>query len=141
MAHCRGPVELCVCMRDVLLQLASTRYVKTLLRNVAAILEPGGRFVLTFRDLTWELQATERFIPVKSSEQLIVTRFLEYKRSSVTVHDLVHRRTPEGWSLQKNCYDKLRISRDWIVRQLIDAGLTPEFSRKKSGIVTLIARR
>jgi len=54
-AHAAGPFALAVCMVDTLLHLESREHVLNLFANVAGRLERGGRFVLTFRDLSNEL--------------------------------------------------------------------------------------
>ena len=56
-------------------------------RSIAA-LERGGRFVITYRDLSREALELDRFIPVRSDDTTILTCFLEYEPETVKVHDL-----------------------------------------------------
>jgi hypothetical protein len=67
--------------------------VHKLISTAASALEPNGHFVITFRDYSSALAAQERFIPVRSDESRILTCFLEYADSHLTVHDLLHELT------------------------------------------------
>ena len=82
-------------------------------------------FVITYRDLTTELHGTDRFIPVRSDDNKIMTCFLEFESAeSVVVHDLVYTRQDKGWSLNKSSYRKLRLGIDWMRQELSKAGFT-----------------
>lgn len=59
-------VEVVVCMRDTVLHLPDPEAVVVLIDRVVSSLAPGGRFVLTYRDLTQPLLGIDRFIPVRS---------------------------------------------------------------------------
>lgn len=111
-----------VCMGDTLTHLSNVAAVERLFDAVTGLLSPGGRLVLTFRDLTAELAGTDRFIPVRSDSDRIMTCFLEYEPETVVVHDLVHVRQGEGWDLNKSSYRKLRLSPDWVRDQLTRRG-------------------
>jgi hypothetical protein len=65
-------------MGDTLTHLPSFQAVRDLFVAVTATLVPGGLFILTWRDLTFELAGTDRFISIRSSENIIMTCFLEY---------------------------------------------------------------
>ncbi|MEU8034553.1 hypothetical protein AB0C13_39345, partial [Streptomyces sp. NPDC049099] len=87
-------------------------------------LAPGGHLVVTYRDLTAELRGTDRFIPVRSSDDRLLTCFLEYRdEDTVIVHDLLHTRTNGSWQQQTGSYPKLRIASSWLVQQCRAAGL------------------
>ena len=136
-----GPVELAVCMTDTLLHLDSESDVALLLRKLASTLEPGGRFIATFRDLSQPLEELDRFIPVRSDESTIMTCFLEYEPRHVRVHDLVYSKANGAWQLSKSFYRKLRLSPERF-RELLDAaGLTIESLTTASGLVTAIAKK
>ncbi len=82
-------------------------------------------FVITYRDLTTELHGTDRFIPVRSDDNKIMTCFLEFENAdSVVVHDLVYVRHATGWSLNKSSYRKLRLGVGWMRKELGNAGFT-----------------
>jgi SAM-dependent methyltransferase len=121
-----GTIDVAVCMGDTLTHLSSPSEVSSLFRSVARALKPDGRFVLTYRDLTEELQGLDRFIPVRGDERRVMTCFLEYESSeTVVVHDLVNIRDADGhWALHKGSYRKLRLSRDWVCNELVGAGLS-----------------
>ena len=78
-------------MGDTLTHLASKGEVGALFREVFDGLRPGGMFIITYRDLTKELHGTDRFIPIRSDDNKIMTCFLEFENAeSVVVHDLVY---------------------------------------------------
>lgn len=80
-------------MGDTLTHLPSKDDVAALLRDVAQSLAPGGQLVLSYRDLTRPLTGTDRFLPVRSTDDRIMTCFLEYADAdTVMVHDLIHTR-------------------------------------------------
>ncbi|MGZ5921954.1 MAG: hypothetical protein ACXWLT_09330, partial [Rhizomicrobium sp.] len=111
-----------ICMGDALTHLESHADVSGLLADAHAALAPGGRLVLTFRDMSQELAGLDRFIPVQSDANRVMVCFLEYEPQTVIVHDLIHSRNGEGWSLRKSSYRKLRIAADDLVRQLRGLG-------------------
>lgn len=131
-----------VCMGDTITHLQQKSDVTALFNAIYDALTSGGIFVLTWRDLITELHGVDRFIPVRSDENTIMTCFLEYTGpDKVTVYDLVYTRTREGWTLNKSSYHKLRLSADWITRQLETAGLTVEFEGAAGRLLEIIARK
>lgn len=136
-----APVELAVCMGDTLPHLGSKADVERLFDGCSRRLSPGGRLVLTFRDLTRELQGTDRFIPVHDSADVIMTCFLEYEPETIRVHDLVHTRGADGrWTLSASYYRKLRLSPDWVCERLEASGLAVSHREAARGLVTIVAR-
>jgi SAM-dependent methyltransferase len=118
-----GTVELAVCMGDTLTHLPDRAAVTQLIADLHTALAPGGRLVLTFRDLTTSLSGTSRFIPVHADGDRILTCFLEYEPDVVTVHDLLHERAAQrDWKLSTSSYPKLRISPDWVADHLAQTG-------------------
>ena len=138
-----APVEVVVCMRDTILHLPDRDAVTRLFGSVAASLATGGVFVLTYRDLTAELQGLERFMPVRGDEDRIMLCVLDYGRpEAVTVNDLVYERDTEGWTLHKSSYEKLRLAPDWIQAQLEAAGLSiVHHLRQPSGMWSTVAQK
>jgi len=113
-----------VCMGDSLLHLASSEEVDALVGEVSRVLRPGGTVVLTYRDLTGDLRGTDRFIPVRSDEDTIMTCFLDVARPDVVeVHDVVHTRTASGWEMSVSSYPKLRLAASGVRDRLVAAGL------------------
>lgn len=135
------PAEVIVCMTDTLLHLESREAVRRLCADARAALEAGGRFVVTFRDLTHELVDLDRFIPIRSDGNTIATCFLEYEPETVKVHDLVYRRNEDRWTFSGSYYRKLRLSADWMRRSLSAAGFGSIDDDVSRGLVTIIARR
>lgn len=133
--------ELIVCMTDTLLHLDSKEKVDSLFTKVFGTLEPGGKFIITFRDLTYELKETDRFLPVRSDENIIFTCFLEYEPETVKVHDIVYKKTGGKWELFKSWYRKLRLSKQWVDAQLAKCGFVDLDSTAENGLVTIIVRK
>ncbi|MEU5963429.1 class I SAM-dependent methyltransferase [Micromonospora parva] len=137
-----GTVELAVCMGDTLTHLPDRRAVTQLFADLSAALAPGGRLVLSFRDLTTSLTGTGRFIPVHADADSILTCFLEYEPDVVTVHDLLHRRDGhQDWNLSVSSYRKLRIAPEWVADQLTEAGFRDVLSAaapRRMALVTAV---
>jgi 2-polyprenyl-3-methyl-5-hydroxy-6-metoxy-1,4-benzoquinol methylase len=131
--------ELIVCLTDTIIHLESKEKVSSLFNKVFEVLEPKGKFILTFRDLTHELNELARFLPVKSDENIIFTCFLEYETETVKVHDIVYRKTVGEWRLFKSFYRKLRLSKDWVDKALSKSGFTEIDLKSQKGLITVIA--
>ena len=140
-AYSPSNVELCVCMGDTLNHLKSKEDVTKLFHDVHNLLENKGKFVLTFRDLFFELKDLDRFISVRSDDNAIFTCFLEYEPEFVKVHDLIYVRSDEGWNLEKSFYRKLRLSSNWVEAGLANSGFQIDFANIDKGMVTIIASK
>jgi SAM-dependent methyltransferase len=131
-----------VCMGDTLTHLPSKPDVIALFRRVSDALHSGGIFVITYRDLTLELRGADRFIPVRSDENAIMTCFLEYENAeSVLVHDLVYTRLGSDWTLGKSSYSKLRLGVDWVLQELSTAGLAVEYQDSVGRLLRVVAKK
>jgi len=107
--------QVIVCMGDTITHLAGKDAVEELLCSVVGALIPGGKFVITYRDLSPEATGLDRFIPVYSDETKVMTCFLEFDRpDAVLVHDLVYSREGSKWLLEKSSYRKARLPIDWL---------------------------
>ncbi len=133
-------VELVVCMGDTLTHLSSYEEVVVLCQKVSNTLMEGGRFILSFRDLTPSLETTDRFIPIKSDAHRIFSCFLEYEPNHVNVHDLVYQQTDGEWKIQKSVYRKLRIGFEWMKGQLEKCGFYLELAEHIHGRINLVAQ-
>ena len=131
-------VELVVCMGDTLSHLECEDDLERVFARVAGRLAVGGRFILTFRDLSGELHGLDRYIPLHSSDDLIMTCCLEYEPTRVKVHDLIWVRQPDGWHFHKGMYRKLRLAPRVVVGQLENAAFTIERHEALAGMVTLV---
>ncbi len=139
--HVEGPIELALCMVDTLVHLGSKAVVRELFGKVHRALEPGGRFVITYRDLSHEALELDRFIPVRADDSTILTCFLEYEAETVKVHDLVYRKLGGEWTFRKSFYRKLRLARSWVEDELRAAGFALAEAGVERGFVTLVAAR
>jgi SAM-dependent methyltransferase len=134
-----GQATVIVCLGDTLTHLPGKGDVTALFRAAFDVLRPGGRFVVTYRDLTTEVYGTDRFIPVRNDEDKIMTCFLEFESAEwVVVHDLVYVREGAGWSLKKGSYRKLRLGVEWVCEELGKAGFRG-VSRDLSGRLVGVA--
>ena len=107
-----------------LTHLPTREDVTALLRDAARALATNGTLVLSYRDLTIPRTGADRFLPVRATEDRIMTCFLEYVNDdTVMVHDLVHTRSGSTWNQQVSSYPKLRISPGWLTRGCHEAGL------------------
>jgi SAM-dependent methyltransferase len=128
-----------VCMGDTLTHLPAREDVTTLLRDAARSLTADGKLILSYRDLTSPRTGTDRFLPVRATEDRIMTCFLEYADDhTVMVHDLVHTRTGSTWAQQVSSYPKLRISTAWLVGQCRQAGLDVQHNTTGPGGLSII---
>ena len=139
--HLPGSIELVVCMVDTLVHLESKARVIALLAEVKRALEPGGRFVVTYRDLSREALELDRFIPVRGDDTTILTCFLEYEPETVKVHDLLYRKVDGQWTYAKSFYRKLRLAQAWVEERLRAAGFTLTEASVERGFVTLVGTR
>lgn len=137
-----APAQVVVCLGDTLTHLPDLESVDRLLVDAAASLVPGGTLILGFRDyVSAPLQGAQRFIPVRSDSERILTCFLEYRDRQVEVTDLVHDRDGNAWRLRASSYFKLRLDPAWVARRLAVAGFEVAQQTVERGMVTMIARR
>src|SRR5215467_3163561 len=140
--YCDDPAHLVLCMGDTLTHLPSLASVDALFADVAQVLAPGGVFIATFRDYASKtLEGNARIIPVRQAKSRILTCFLEYGSTTVTVHDLLHEWTESGWALRVSSYPKLRLSPESARSTLERLGLTVSLASGPRGMTRLIARR
>lgn len=112
--------ELIVCMGDTITHLESLDSLRSLFSEIHRHLIPNGKAVFSFRDLTVELKNEQRFIPVKSDKDRILTCFLEYYAEKVVVYDILHERKDDTWTQKISSYPKLRLS-EQIVETILSS--------------------
>ena len=136
-----GTAKVVVCMGDTITHLGSKDAVEELLRLVFVALIPGAKFVLSYRDLSAEATGLDRFIPVYSDADKIITCFLEFDRlETVLVHDFVYSHEGGQWLLEKSNYRKLRLPVEWLENAMARVGFTVQ--RGQAGrLVRLIGQR
>ncbi len=133
--------ELIVCMGDTISHLSTFEDVEELIRKSFEILKSGGKLVLSFRDYSMPLEDTSRFIPVKSDDYRIMTCFLEYGDTRVTVTDLVYEKHNGSWHQKVSSYKKLRMSQDYLISQLQKAGFKIDSQKTVNRMIHLIAKK
>ncbi len=121
--HTSPAPDLIICWGDTLTHFSSEAEVQRFIQDCAAGLAEGGQLALSFRDYTQELTGTDRFIPVKSDDQRVLTCVLEYLPNKVRVTDLLHERTAGGWQQKVSSYEKLRLAKETVIRTMKDSGL------------------
>jgi SAM-dependent methyltransferase len=138
--HLQARPRLALCMGDTLTHLADLGEVEALLRGVADVLAPGGRFVATFRDYTVAPIGSLQFVPVRADDARILTCVLQTQNDRVIVHDVLHERRGEAWSMRVGSYPKLRLAPDFVRDALGRAGLATTLGPGPRGLVRVEAR-
>jgi 2-polyprenyl-3-methyl-5-hydroxy-6-metoxy-1,4-benzoquinol methylase len=133
--------ELIICCGDTLTHLGSATEIRELVKGCYDILPHNGKVVLTFRDYSNELADTNRFIPVKSDSQRILTCFIEYFPDKIRVTDLLHELENSRWVQKASSYYKTRIGMDEAMSILKDSGFRIIFNDATKGLITLIAQK
>ncbi|HTJ63129.1 MAG TPA: class I SAM-dependent methyltransferase [Alphaproteobacteria bacterium] len=137
-----GTADCVTCMGDTLPHMPSRDAVTALFRAVHTALKPGGVFVLTWRDLTAARVGAERFLMPRADDDCILSCFLEtVDEDRVRVHDIVHARADEGWTMQVSAYEKLRLSATWVSARLEACGLSVVKQQEAGGFVAVVAAR
>ena len=140
--HVAAPIDVILCMGDTLTHLPNLARLESLLADVAASLSQGGLFVATFRDyVSTPLQGDARFILVRSDAERILTCFLEYADTTVTVHDVLHQCEGGSWRLSVSSYSKLRLPPQWVVERLSSLGLSVLRDVAPGGMIRIAARK
>lgn len=130
-----------LCMGDTITHLTDRGDVESLIERAGAALRSGGVFVLSFRDYSVPLVDDQRFIPVRSDTDRILTCFLEYEPEVVVVHDILHERTPQGWQTRVSHYRKLRLSPNALIASLESNGFSVRREDGMRGMVRLVSLR
>ncbi|GAA4222538.1 class I SAM-dependent methyltransferase [Sphingomonas endophytica] len=136
-----GTADAIVCMGDTITHLQHRNDVSKLLGDAYRALRSGGRLALTYRDFSLALTGTDRFIPVRSDDQRIMTCVLDYEADHVVVTDLIYLRTDAEWQLQKSSYRKLRLAPSWVADMLCQAGYSVEVDAPIGRMQTVVARK
>ncbi|HTN94006.1 MAG TPA: class I SAM-dependent methyltransferase [Gallionella sp.] len=139
--HLDSKVNLILCMGDTLTHLPDLPSVERLFSQAAESLRSAGIFVITFRNYTTPLLGNDRFIPVKSDADRILTCFLEYEPGRVDVHDLLHERIASSWQLRVSTYRKLRFTPEWVSSCLQTRGFSVLVEPGLGGMVRIVATR
>lgn len=130
--------DLIVCCGDTLPHLESIEEIIILIKDSYDILNPEGKFILSFRDYSVPLEGDQRFIPVKSDHNRVLTCFLEYFDEKVRVTDLLYEYENGKWIQKVSSYDKVRVSKEIVFGILKDSRFEISLSKVEKGLVTLI---
>jgi len=131
-----------VCMGDTLTHLDSRESLQRLFASVLHKLAPRGIFAITYRDLSVALTGLDRILPVRSDDEKVMTCFLEYESEEhVVVNDIVHLRAPQGWSMEKSSYRKLRLPAEWVVEALCNAGFRLRSQGVAGRLILVVAEK
>jgi len=133
--------ELIVCCGDTILHLRSREQIEKLIKDAVHILENNGYMVLSFRDYSKELNDEQRFIPVKYSDNRILTCILEYGAEKIKVTDLLYEKLNGIWIQKVSSYEKVRIEPNLILKFLEENGMKIELNEPINGMQTIIARK
>lgn len=133
--------ELIICCGDTLPHLDSFAEIQQLLKDCSKILTPNGKLILTFRDYTTELEDTNRFIPVKSDSQRILTCFIEYFPQKLRVTDFLLEFENGKWIQKASSYYKTRINREMVIEFLKNSGFRLSLDSIANGIITIIGQK
>jgi 2-polyprenyl-3-methyl-5-hydroxy-6-metoxy-1,4-benzoquinol methylase len=129
------------CMGDTLTHLESANAVNELFSLSHQRLKSQGKLVLSFREFTSELKNEQRFIPVKSDDQKILTCFLEYFSDHVMVHDILQEKENGKWTQKISAYPKLRLSESFVTDMLIKNGFSISASETMNRMLCIVAEK
>lgn len=134
--------ELISCCGDTLTHLGTIEEILTLITDCYTILEPQGVLLLSFRDYTADLHNNDRFIPVKSDHNRILTCFLEYNSpTQVQVTDLLHEFNGTHWEQKISSYTKTRIPPAYVGNALKQLGMKILYNEPINRLYTIIAQK
>ena len=133
--------ELIICCGDTLSHLDNKYEVKSFIADIVKSLANNGKLILSFRDYSTKLTGIDRFIPVKSDGNKILTCILDYEDEFVNVTDLLHERINDFWKQKVSTYKKVRLLTNEIVEHLEANGMTINFNQLVNRLTTIIATK
>lgn len=133
--------DVILCMGDTLTHLENPEQVEWLLEEISRALSSHGRFVATFRDYSVAANDVQRFIPVRSDANRILTCFLEEHPEHILVHDIIHERQADSWHLRVSSYPKLRLVPADLAETLRKHALRVRIGKGPRGLVQLEASK
>lgn len=131
--------ELIVCCGDTITHLENKQEIKKLIGDANEILANNGNLILSFRNYSNEMNDQQRFIPVKSSTDRILTCILEYGAEKVKVTDLLHEKIKGEWTQKVSSYEKVRIFPNEILDLFKSYGMEIKFNEPINRVQTIIA--
>lgn len=134
------PVDLVVCAGDTLTHLKDLESVHQLIDTITKLIKSNGNIYFSFRDYTTPLLGIDRFIPVKSDKEKIMTCFLEYNETRVDVTDIIHSYKDNIWHTKLSTYKKLILSSVEVIYYLEKAGMTIIKFIKTNNLIEILAK-
>ncbi len=134
------PVDLIVCAGDTLTHLHDLKTIQQLIDTIAILLKSNGNIYFSFRDYTTPLFGTDRFIPVKSDKDKIMTCFLEYNDTKLDVTDIIHFYKDNTWHTSLSTYTKLRLSSVDVLHYLEKSGMTITKFTKTNNLIEIVGK-
>lgn len=132
-------IELILCCGDTLSHLNDKNEIKKLIHDTSTVLKPNGKILFSFRDYSTELTEDNRFLPVKSDDNRILTCVLDYEKERVRVTDLLHEKTETGWKQKVSSYFKVRILTNEIIEMLESFGFKIQLNSVINRMTNVIA--
>ena len=105
------------------------------------LLSEGSKFILSFRDYSEKRVGDNRFIPVKSDANRILTCFLDYTPTHVVVTDLLHEFNGKTWEQKVSSYKKFRMSGDEVIDLLEENNMSISYREELNGLITIMAKK
>ena len=133
--------EIIVCCGDTLTHLENESEIERFIEYSCDLLSEGSKFILSFRDYSEKRVGDNRFIPVKSDANRILTCFLDYTPTHVVVTDLLHEFNGKTWEQKVSSYNKFRISGDEVVDLLEENNMSISYREELNGLITIVAKK
>jgi SAM-dependent methyltransferase len=134
-------VDLIICCGDTISHLETFDQLYKLMQDCFDLLDVNGYLLLTFRDYSIALNDTQRFIPVKSDENRILTCVIDYTDDKIKVTDLLHQKNNGTWIQKISSYDKLRIRTDYVISKAEKAGFSIVVNENKNRMIHLVLKK
>lgn len=118
-----APFALVLCVGDTVTHLASPEEAERLIALASQMLQPGGTFVLQFREQPNDPRIADCTFTIRAERDRIMECVLHYEPDRVWVTDVVHEWSGQVWRSERSTYPKLRLSSDALIAQASNAGL------------------
>lgn len=135
------PVDLITCCGDTISHLESFDQLDKLIKDCYDSLTKNGQLILTFRDYSVALTDTQRFIPVKSDDNRILTCIIDYFDTKITVTDLLYEKIDGVWTQKISSYNKLRLKSDYVIKRAEETGFSVSYNENIHRMIHLILKK
>lgn len=135
------PVDLIICCGDTISHLDTFEQLENLIHDCYDLLIKNGNLILSFRDYSIALSDTQRFIPVKSDNDKILTCIIDYLDTKITVTDLLYEKGDGTWIQKVSSYEKLRLQTDNVINMAKSIGFTVSKNENINRMINLILKK